>query len=96
MTSLKLEIKTNHRVDPTYASSTVQIPKEPVTAPKKRTMVDTTNCPDTGTNIFLSGKHTMQKMGLKVANLHKDQTRCSTLYCDAAHMIDINIDATLL
>ena len=49
-----------------------------MTDPNKRTLVDTTNCPDTGTTIFLSGLHTMKKMGLKVANLYKDQTRCLT------------------
>ena len=69
---------------PIVAASTVGVEKllgpakEPVTAPNKRTMVDTTNCLDTGATIFMSGQHTMQKMGLNVANLHRDQTKCSS------------------
>ena len=40
VTPLKLEIKTHHNVDLGYFGNTVQVAKEPVTAPNKRTMVD--------------------------------------------------------
>ena len=33
---------------------------------------------DSGANIMVSGNHTMKKMGQKLSNLHKHQTRCST------------------
>ena len=78
VTSLKLEIETNHCVDMSHPFDTVQFPKEPVTAPNKRTLLDTNNCPDTGVTIFLTRLHTMKRMGLRSANLYKDQTRCST------------------
>ena len=61
-----------------HTINTVQFPKEPVTTPNKRILVDTTNCPDTGATIFLTGLHTMKKMGLRSTNLYKDHTRCST------------------
>ena len=53
VTPLKLEIETLHSVDLGYFCNTVQTAKEPATAPNKRTMVDTTNCPDTGVTILL-------------------------------------------
>ena len=58
--------------------ATVQFPKEPVTAPSKRTLLDASNWPDTGATILLTGLHQMKKMGLRSANLYKDTTRCST------------------
>ena len=67
-----------HSKDLWYFGNTVLVAKELVTAPNKRTIVDTSNCLDTGATIFQSSKHTMKKMGLTAANLHKDQTRCST------------------
>ena len=54
VTPIKLEIKTHHNVDLSDLENTVQVAKEPVAAPNKRVMVNTTNCPDTGTTIFLS------------------------------------------
>ena len=78
VTPLRLEIETNHCVDMATIDDTVQFPKEPVTAPNKRTLLDTNNCPDTGATIFLTGIHQMQRMGLSRANLYKDQTRCTT------------------
>ena len=77
-TSLKLEIETLHSVDLDWTGNSVVITKEPITAPNKRFTTDTSNCPDTGATITVTGKHVMKKMGLKVINLHKDQTRCST------------------
>ena len=40
--------------------------------------MDTSNTPDTGATINVTGKHIMHKMGLTVKNLHKDKTKCST------------------
>ena len=54
------------------------LPKEPVDAPNKKTLLDTNNCPDTGATIFLTGIHQMKRMGLCRANLYKDETRCTT------------------
>ena len=56
----------------------VRVAKEPVSAPSKRTMVDTSDCPDTGATIMVLGKHMMKEMGLKMTNLHRNQTRCFT------------------
>ena len=54
VTPIKLEIKTHHNVDLSDLDNTVQVAKEPMAAPNKRVTVDTTNCSDTGTTIFLS------------------------------------------
>ena len=54
VTPIKLEIKTHHNVDLSDLDNTVQVAKEPVATPNKRIMVETTNCPDKGTTIFLS------------------------------------------
>ena len=48
------------------------------TTPNKRFMMDSSNCPDTGATITVTGRHTTKKMGLKGSDLHRDQTRCST------------------
>ena len=40
--------------------------------------MDSSNCPDTGATITVTGRHTTKKMGLKGSGLHRDQTRCST------------------
>ena len=77
-TSLKLEIETLHSVDLDWTGNSVVIAKKPITAPNKRFTVDTSNCPDTGATITVTGKHVMKRMGLKNINLHRDQTRCST------------------
>ena len=75
---LRMKIETLHSVDLENFGNSVQVSKELVTAPSKRTTVDTSNCPDMGATILVLGKHTMKKMGLKTTNLHRNQTRCST------------------
>ena len=74
LTPLRMKIKTLHSVDLEHFGNSVQVSKELVTAPSKRTTVDTSNCPDMGATIMVLGKHTMKKM----TNLHRNQTRCST------------------
>ena len=65
-------------MDLDWTGNSVVIAKEPITVPNKRFTTDTSNCPDTEATITVTGKHVMKKMGLRVINLHRDQTRCST------------------
>ena len=76
MTPLKLEIENLHNVDLSPFNNIA--PKEPLSAANKKTMVDTTNCPDTGATVFLAVWHKMEEMGLRVSNLYRDQTCCLT------------------
>lgn len=78
VTPLTLEIETLHNMDLVPFNNTIQAAKEPLSAANKKTMVDTKNCLDTGATVFLTVRHKMEEMGLKISNLRRDQTQCST------------------
>ena len=61
-TSLKLEEETLHDMD--INGKSVMVAKDPVTSENRRTAMDNTNCPDTGTSITLAGRNLMKKMRL--------------------------------
>ena len=56
----------------------MRVAKDPIVADNRRVTTDTSNCPDTGATISVTGRHVMKKMGLQKNNLHKDDTHCST------------------
>ena len=74
---LKLEVETLHEFTVDFAGNLVRKPRDPVTKENMRTVVDNTNCPDTGASVTIAGKSLMKKMGLTNNNLLRDNTRIS-------------------